>query len=359
MVKLKTNNDKVKNLHTNAKSSYEKKDYLNVITKSRTMLEQFFIDTLKENGREEDAKKADGNINRQFKSLKELYKDKLSDELDENITNLIGSFTNIVNTIGYIRNNNSDAHASLHKILPSEMNESLASLTLDSAVIIINFLEELNAKVLDAKRYNPENLLLPFSKINLSKTLLDNNYEKISIPSDFSISNVNISKSTLDYLSLDYLSKEENTDNDINSDYYGLFIQSGKDFSKSGKAEMEWDRSFRTNEYTDERLLKMIYTDEGYISNDIINIPMIFGDEYIPSKNNQENNQLFYYGRLRNIEQNSKYVSIEYDILGNIPAEKMLHFSNTLDIYDLEFHRTHWALKHVNAIKTLGLDFSD
>lgn len=268
---------------------------------------------------------------------------------------MAGSFTNIISTIAYIRNNDSDAHANIYEIFPSEMNASLANLTLDSAVIIINFLKELNAKVLDAEKDEPKNnMLLSLPKPDFSKlvhdnddviaamkhknaifqrnninSLLQNNIGSLlranhNMESLILKNNIEMQKPILSTI-IDSSKKEENTNN-INSDYYGLFIRFGKDFSKSGKAEMEWDRSFRTNEYTDERLLKMIYTDEGYISNDIINIPMIFGDEYLPSKINQENNQLFYYGRLRNIEQNSKYVSIEYDILGNIPAEKNIAF---------------------------------
>lgn len=141
----------------------------------------------------------------------------------------------------------------------------------------------------------------------------------------------------------------------INFDFYELFIEDGQDFSKDGRIEMDVLRSFRSNEYTNGQLLNQVYIDQNSLSGIIMHFPVIFGNERIKGSTNQK----YYYGEIYNFFYVDNRISINYKIKGSIPVEELEKHRDELFIGEWELNRTHWALKHANVIKTLGLNFEN
>lgn len=139
----------------------------------------------------------------------------------------------------------------------------------------------------------------------------------------------------------------------LNFDYYGLFIKNNIDFSNNNQVTIPLNRAL--NESTDEDLKKLIHTQNHYISDNVTLFPVIFGNE-IPGNESK----LFYYGKIKNIKQKSNdTLLISYKILGNIPIEKILNHKEELEIKNYELNRTHWALKEVNVVEILKLDYKN
>ena len=137
----------------------------------------------------------------------------------------------------------------------------------------------------------------------------------------------------------------------LNFDYYGLFIKNDIDFNNNNQVTIPLNRAL--NEYTDENLEGLIYTQDHYISYNVITFPVIFGNE-IPNSESK----LFYYGKIKNIRQKSyNTLLIYYEILGSIPVEEILNHKEELEIRDCELSSTHWALKDANIVKILKLNY--
>ena len=59
------------------------------------------------------------------------------------------------------------------------------------------------------------------------------------------------------------------------------------------------------------------------------------------------------------MEKSNDTLLISYKILGNIPIEKILNHKEELEIKNYELNRTHWALKEVNVVEILKLDYKN
>lgn len=125
-------------LVSKAKDSMDNGDYESVITKSRTILEELFLYLLEQKNVKNDNK---GNLKRLFKEVRENYKLNQGEKVDRSVNTLISGLNNIVSGIGDLRNNVGDAHA--HGKEKIEVNESLAKLSLNSAIIVTKFFLEL------------------------------------------------------------------------------------------------------------------------------------------------------------------------------------------------------------------------
>lgn len=295
---INTENQEFQNLYNTAITAFNNGDYLSVITKSRKLLEQFFKSTLRKYGYSVSNSMKDNTKKFKLEFYSELL-DLNNKENGKNFDNLKNNIDGIIMVISNIRNKNSDAHAPLEEKypFPSSINCDLARLTLSLSVVIINFLEEMNEK------------LLP----------LNNNYYQLFI--------------------------KDNED----------FSES------DGEVSMDRDRIFNGNEYTDEKVKKELLNNQGKLDDKkIMSYPIIFGNE-IPLEMDKTSKFYYgrikkiiqkpdkitiYYHKLKTISQE--------EIEQHIGELKIGVSSKTK--FPLELHRTHWALKHVNILNILKIN---
>ncbi len=97
----------IKDIAERAHCDIEQGNYDSALTKARTLLEEVFCNVIERKG----AKPANnGNIGKLFSEAKEFYRMHTNEDTDKRICNLINGLNKIVDSIGDMRNNQSDAH---------------------------------------------------------------------------------------------------------------------------------------------------------------------------------------------------------------------------------------------------------
>ncbi len=144
----KINMPYVHGLKERCKEDLEKGNYDSVVTKSRTLVEEIFIYVLENNNIEIESK---GDINRLYQQVKKLFNMQQSKDYDGRVNNLLSGLEKIVQSIGDMRNMNSDAHGVGSKRI--EIREHEAQLIINSAMV---FSEYILAVYNNAKKIQPK-----------------------------------------------------------------------------------------------------------------------------------------------------------------------------------------------------------
>ena len=104
------------------------------MTKSRTLLEEvFFYGIEKKN----QVPPSDGNINKMWGNIKQLYGIKEESTHDKRINDLINGLGKIISSIGDMRNKDSDAHAAGSKRI--NIAEHHARLCVNASTVVADF----------------------------------------------------------------------------------------------------------------------------------------------------------------------------------------------------------------------------
>ena len=130
---------------------------------------------------------------------------------------------------------------------------------------------------------------------------------------------------------------------------YNLLVAFDKNAWGEGLIELGVSRC--VNEYTEESFIKQFGSFDEKSIGELRRFPCIFAYETLHAKD-----PLF--GRITAIKRNANLVKIEFEL---IALEKFLThhdleaMSPSLDIGNLELHRTHWAVKDVDLFGLLAV----
>ncbi|CAK1231141.1 abortive infection family protein [Fructobacillus cardui] len=136
-----TDNYSINELVVRAKNSLQSNDYESVVTKSRTILENTFLQIIHENGR---TIKEDGKIFKYQQAVQEILNMRPKKDWNDHIKKIIGSIHTIVDSVSQLRNDGgSDAHASTRKF---KVPYAEAELILNSAITISTYYLKINER---------------------------------------------------------------------------------------------------------------------------------------------------------------------------------------------------------------------
>lgn len=130
-------NQYISNLYDKAMIDINNRNFDSVITKTRTVLEEVFIEVIEKRNGKLDHK---GNINKLFNEVKSLYNMHENQEQDKRINTLLSGLNKIVNAISDMRNNSSDAHGLGSSRI--NINRHHALLFLNSSIVLAEFILE-------------------------------------------------------------------------------------------------------------------------------------------------------------------------------------------------------------------------
>lgn len=131
----------INSLLERCKKNFENNEYDEIVTKSRTLVEEVLIYVLE---KENIAFDKNGDIAKYYKDIKNVLKFNIDKKLDERIKKLLGSLETIVNSIAEFRNNYSDAHGvGANRII---VNQNEAKLVMNSAIVLCNYIIEVYDK---------------------------------------------------------------------------------------------------------------------------------------------------------------------------------------------------------------------
>ncbi|WP_031548877.1 abortive infection family protein [Oribacterium sp. FC2011] len=110
-------------------------NYDNVITKSRTLIEEVLVYILEKNNQEIQSK---GDIGRLYNQVKNLYNMQQNKNYDGRVNSLLFGLEKIIESIGAMRNTNSDAHGVGSARI--KVKEREARLTMNSAMTFCEYI---------------------------------------------------------------------------------------------------------------------------------------------------------------------------------------------------------------------------
>lgn len=122
-------------LSKRANRDIEEENYDSSITKARTILEEVFCYVIE---KKEEVPSDNGDINKLYKQVKDLYNMHTNKDMDKRINKLLSGLENIVQSLAEMRNNGSDSHGLGNKrinILPYH-----ARLAVNSATTMAEFI---------------------------------------------------------------------------------------------------------------------------------------------------------------------------------------------------------------------------
>ena len=124
----------IKSISDRALEDIRNKNFDSSLTKSRTLLEEvFFYGIEKKN----QVPPSDGNINKMWGNIKQLYGIKEESTHDKRINDLINGLGKIISSIGDMRNKDSDAHAAGSKRI--NIAEHHARLCVNASTVVADF----------------------------------------------------------------------------------------------------------------------------------------------------------------------------------------------------------------------------
>lgn len=125
----------VQGLRERCKEAFVAGNYDNVITKSRTMVEEVLVKVMEDNAVPDIAK---GDVIKQFNQVKTLYGMQQSKGYDSRVNNLLNGLEKIVQSIAEMRNISSDAHGVGSRRI--SLSESEARLIMNSAITLCEYI---------------------------------------------------------------------------------------------------------------------------------------------------------------------------------------------------------------------------
>lgn len=129
------NHDYVKSMAERAMADVSEGNYDSALSKSRTLLEEIFIYLIDQKN---EIPSKNGNVMTLFKQVSSLYNIHADKDTDKRLNKLISGLHSIVDAIGELRNNNSDAHGvGMRRVTIKEYHARLA---VNSAVILAEFM---------------------------------------------------------------------------------------------------------------------------------------------------------------------------------------------------------------------------
>ena len=128
----------ISNLLTQGLNDLEDGDFDSIVTKSRTLIEEVFLQILADNDVE---CKRNGNINQYRNLVVEKLRMRPSQEWNPRITKMIGHLNGITDLIAEMRNKDSDAHASSERV---KIQAAEAELLLNTSVSLATYYLRIN-----------------------------------------------------------------------------------------------------------------------------------------------------------------------------------------------------------------------
>ena len=124
----------IKSISERALHDIDNKNFDSSLTKSRTLLEEVFFYGIE---KKDQTPPSDGNINKMWGNIKQLYNIKEDSAHDKRINDLINGLGKIISSIGDMRNKDSDAHAAGSKRI--NIAEHHARLCVNASTIVADF----------------------------------------------------------------------------------------------------------------------------------------------------------------------------------------------------------------------------
>lgn len=131
----------VQGLRERCKNELISGNFDSVITKSRTMIEEILVQILEENNVAEIAK---GDLNKLYNQVKNIYNMQQTGNKDKRVNSLLSGLEKVVQSIGEMRNANSDAHGVGSRRIA--IRECEARLVLNSAITFCEYIISIHTK---------------------------------------------------------------------------------------------------------------------------------------------------------------------------------------------------------------------